>query len=451
MSVTTKRVPRVLIVARDPLSDTQNNGKTLAAFFRGWDRECLAQLYLRTAVPDFTVCDRFFQLHDFDLLRRLCGARDEGGREVRAANVPKLLRRKEELLRGRLLGFCRRHMGPLLRLVKDLVWYLGGFKTRALREFLDDFDPEVVFFQSQNGVGDFALALWIVRERQLPLVMQTTDDFVTPHLFQGPFALIHGLLLRRAYRRAAGRARAIVAISDAMAAEYARRFGGTYVVAMNASAAPPPPAYRPRDGELRLLYTGNLGLGRAAVLARLGACLAKLARAKGLCAELEIYTLVEPNRRELLALTQSRGCVFRGSAGPEELMAARARADVLVHVESFARRHRQATRLSLSTKIPEYLAAGRTILAVGPQEVASIAYLQELEVGPVVTSTDEAKLFAALTELLTGGEARARAALAVARERHDPQKTAALIYELVTACRLGREDFFCQGAARTVS
>ena len=51
--------------------------------------------------------------------------------------------------------------------------------------------------------------------------------------------------------------------------------------------------------------------------------------------------------------------------------------DIPVHVESFDKKSRIATRLSLSTKISEYLSLGKPILAIGPEEIASMRHLQD--------------------------------------------------------------------------
>ena len=52
-------------------------------------------------------------------------------------------------------------------------------------------------------------------------------------------------------------------------------------------------------------------------------------------------------------------------------------ADILLHVESFNEKMKKYTRLSISTKIPEYLASKRLIIAIGPVDIASIEYLKD--------------------------------------------------------------------------
>ena len=52
--------------------------------------------------------------------------------------------------------------------------------------------------------------------------------------------------------------------------------------------------------------------------------------------------------------------------------------DVLVHVESFDAYCKAKTSLSISTKIPEYLSSKRLILAIGPDDIASMEYLKNV-------------------------------------------------------------------------
>jgi hypothetical protein len=95
------------------------------------------------------------------------------------------------------------------------------------------------------------------------------------------------------------------------------------------------------------------------------------------------------------------------------------RADVLVHVESFGAAERRYTRLSVSTKIPQYLWAARPILAYGPGEVASCQYVQSSASGVMVERLD---LKPALQRLATDAGLRARLgrqAWLTARNRHD--------------------------------
>jgi hypothetical protein len=76
-----------------------------------------------------------------------------------------------------------------------------------------------------------------------------------------------------------------------------------------------------------------------------------------------------------------------------------AKADVLVHVESFDYSSRRSTVLSMSTKIPEYLSSGGCIMAIGPKDIASIRYLKETKSAIVVTKFGDDAILAALKKV----------------------------------------------------
>jgi hypothetical protein len=96
--------------------------------------------------------------------------------------------------------------------------------------------------------------------------------------------------------------------------------------------------------------------------------------------------------------------------------------------------NRKLTRLSLSTKIPEYLASGRCIFVAGPPEVGSIRYIQDHEAGMVVTDMDA--LRENLDTLISNPELRwchALNGLRLAHQRHD----ATVVGDLLEAALCG--------------
>ena len=65
------KLPRILIVSVNPLSDTSNNGKTYASFFRGYPSDRIAQLYFHREMPDSPVCSQYFRISDDDIAAAL--------------------------------------------------------------------------------------------------------------------------------------------------------------------------------------------------------------------------------------------------------------------------------------------------------------------------------------------------------------------------------------------
>ena len=123
----------------------------------------------------------------------------------------------------------------------------------------------------------------------------------------------------------------------------------------------------PRGEQVRLVYMGGLAPDRSMGLRAIGEALAALA-GEGLQAKLSIYAPAG----ELAGLKEALNLppVMRTvDAVPyREVQEILGDADILVHAESFDPVYRLWTRYSMSTKIPEYMMAGRCVLAYGPGE-----------------------------------------------------------------------------------
>jgi len=93
---------------------------------------------------------------------------------------------------------------------------------------------------------------------------------------------------------------------------------------------------------------------------------------------LKIYSNTQPTPQLLSKLNIEGSSIFGGALNFNELKKVLNECDIPVHVEAFDRKSIESTRLSISTKIPEYLSLGKPILAIGPQEVASMEYLKNI-------------------------------------------------------------------------
>ncbi len=427
--------PRVLIISHNALSDTQNNGKTLSAFFRPWNRDDLAQLYLTTDVPDFSLCRRFFQITDIDILKRAFFNKRIQGRQVTESDLHKIKAGKNKVTESPVLKLMRKNISPLYRLSRDWLWNIAGCRTSAMMAFVDEFKPQVVFFQSSSGVFAYSLVKWICLSRNIPLIMQTTDDYVSGKFTLDPFFWVQHIRLKCVYKWAVAYSDCIIAIGDRMATEYRSRFGGNYFVAMNSVPDLKLPHYAGRqDKTIKFLYAGNLGLGRWKVLALIAECLKELQEEESLSGELAIYSLVKPDKKEMTFLNNPPFSSFKGALNTDELNREKTFSDILVHVEAFDRTNRHITRLSISTKIPEYLASGRCIFAVGPKNVASMQYITEYDLGIAVMSNKKSAIKQAMKTIMLNHESRAQYAVKgteIAKLRHNADKTAESILQII--------------------
>ena len=127
---------------------------------------------------------------------------------------------------------------------------------------------------------------------------------------------------------------------------------------------------------LKIRFFGNLGLGRWQVLQKIALALSELNEGS-FKAKLEVYSS-SSDSNIINALSIPNACSFMGWTYGAEYLYLLQDADIVVHAESFMPENIKKTWMSVSTKIADYLGAGKCILAVGPSEIASISHLRNV-------------------------------------------------------------------------
>ena len=146
------------------------------------------------------------------------------------------------------------------------------------------------------------------------------------------------------------------------------------------------------SSNLRFVYAGGLHFNRWKSLLILGKVLKEYNEEYKTQHALYIYTQQQLTKEMKKQLSEDNACMYCGGVSSEELKKVYQQADILVHAESFERKCIESTRLSFSTKIPEYLSMGKCVLGIGPKEIASIKYLNNCAICIEDVSTMNAQI-----------------------------------------------------------
>ena len=141
-----------------------------------------------------------------------------------------------------------------------------------------------------------------------------------------------------------------------------------------------------------LTYIGGLHLNR-------WKSLLKIASSIGPDCELRIFS-PETDIVEFADVFRAYPNIRMGSLSLEAVFPEMRRAGILVHVESFDAEAAAYTRLSVSTKIPQYMAARKPILAYGPESLASLRLIRRSGCGIAVNDRHPEDLLEAIRGLL---------------------------------------------------
>jgi glycosyltransferase involved in cell wall biosynthesis len=353
--------PKILIVSGEPLHRQSATGITLCNLFAGWPIADIAQVYSADYAPEAEFGSNTVRLTPRDLAP-FCWWGDPHQSNTAAAS------HGVASIAGRRSARMRRYVSPVLEL---LPYRIPLPQFESLRAFRPD-----LIYSNLASIRIARLATWLARTLDVPLVPHFMDDWLSTYAVPGRSigTQAHAAILNRQVRSIMHDAPLGLSIGQEMADEYGRRFGKPFHPFMNTVDVPDvPDAPRSFTPPVRFVYVGGLHLGRDESLAAVARSIGAVADAGP--SELHIYAPESDGARARAITRIGPHVSFKGSVSPARVPEVLRDADVLVHVESFQPELVQFTRLSVSTKIPQYLAAARPIIAFGPDELASIQYV----------------------------------------------------------------------------
>lgn len=389
-------------------------GKTMRSYFDAMPSGEVAQFYIHSEVPtDNSICRNYFRFTDKDAIKSL-NLMKIYGRIFNEEDVlaDRTTSRTDKGIVGNIYQLGRKR-SALIYTARNLLWKMSCWDTPHLWKWVENFDPDVVFFASGDYGFMYDIARKIAEHVNKPLVVACVDDYYLHNRnsssLLGRFS--HKSFLKTVHKTMA-RADRIFVINEAMKKEYEKLFGKSCCVLHTAASAVKRPEPEFCTGQIS--YLGNLSLGRAEQLACIGRSLKKIG------GYVDVYS-GERNPDFLKDMTEENGIHFHGAVSAEDVLKIMASSMAVIHTESFEPRYQAMTRYSVSTKIADSLMHGPCIIAYGPEEIASIDYLKENQAAYVMSAPSD--LETGLKVILSDEKLREKIvgnARALAAKNHDP-------------------------------
>ena len=359
---------KVLIVSNNVLSTTNNNGKTLLSLFQGINKERIQQLYFSSEVPSISGYS-YFQISDTDVLRYYFNPNKKGrvwDSFSNFTNVGSVNSSKVKIVRNVFTCFAR-----------DLLW-LNSWKSKKIIKWLDEFSPDLVFFVAGDTGFTYNIVNYIIKRYKCNLITYITDDYIMNRKTDSFIGNIRRLFIRRKMVQAIQKSDTYFTISRNMQKAYADITNKNSNIIMNITESLYDSKFAKNDSDcIHIVYAGSLYYGRNKIIRELGKCINKINPCtRKIC--IEVYSNQKPENQVIKELEETGVCKYNGSLNFEELKKIYNVADFLLFVENFDLRYKEKTMYSLSTKISEYLSVGKPILAIGPRDVGSMMYLQDV-------------------------------------------------------------------------
>ena len=354
-----------------------------ATLLERYDSENIASLCIRDEVPDSEVCSRYFVVSENKIIKSILKRKTKTGREVTASAVAgedaDLREHNERYARMKK----KRRYSMLL--ARELIWKVGRWKTPELDAFLDDFKPDVILHSMEGYIHLNRIIEYAIRRTGARVVGYIWDDNFTYKQSERLGYKLYRFFQRGSLKRLAKKTENFFAISPMTKAEADAFFGIDCHLLTKPLNTVPTVRYGEIGEPMQILYTGNLYIGRDRSLLRVIEAVKQLPRGRFF---IDVYTNSQMDEA-FLSQIDGEICRIHPPIPQAEVLEKQREADILLFLEDIDGPDARVARLSFSTKITDYLSAGKCILAVGNPDTAPMQYFRENGAALVCASEEE--------------------------------------------------------------
>lgn len=381
---------RILLITDEEWNDAVYGNNVLTNWFSGFDAE-FAQIYCSPGLPYNNICSRYFQITDMQMVQSLyshkkAGKKIELPKDAHSIEQSKVnAQRKGAYLKLKQLS---RHFHTAMMLIRDGIWRSGRYDTNALKSFVSDFHPDIVFCPRLITPKLMRLEKIVSTMTDAPFVAFTADNEASmEHYSWSPLFWLRAWMIHRAFGKHVKLYKHYFMFSEEQAQNYKDEYN-LPTSCLYKCGNFPETKDKKVNKPIRLIYAGRLYCNRWKTLAAIGKALEEINR-NGDRMVLDIYTADVLTSRQKKTLMGFNYLKVHNPITPAQLTEEYQKADIALHVESFDKANRLATHYSFSTKIIDLMASSCAILAICWERHAGYQYLQKNDAAFCVSSYDD--------------------------------------------------------------
>lgn len=374
------KFPKILIVSSNNLSDYSATNITLRSIFSFWPKSELLIvtttqpkiLFAETVVLDTKI---FRNVREFFL--KIIFKKNEIQADVNV--VPgKILTSNENntSLKSKIYTIGASYSDIIIRykITNELL-----NKTKA-------FSPDYIYTDA-NNIKMIKLVNYLGDFLNVPILIHFMDDWPETRYTGNLFLLIPRLILRKSLKELLKKSKQSICISEKMCRIYEKRYKIQFFPLMNIVDSKilnyNQPVLKKDNNFISIQYFGGLHLNRWKTIKIIDELLND---SEFITYNIKLLIYTNNTNKVKYSGIYTNKVIFKDEVDHKMVIEEMKKSDYLLHIESFDDDILPFIRYSISTKIPEYLASKKPIIAIGPYNSASIEYLHKNGCAYVVTS-----------------------------------------------------------------
>lgn len=380
---------KVLVITYLPWREDNNIGNSYSNIFANTqDKYEFAHIYVRNGMPQNTLAKDYYHISIIKMMKRMLKPNLVVGERMKIEDFSQTERtqfssffKKMKMLRW-----------PVFFLIEELAGLSKSWKTKEFDQFIDDFDPDLIFGTLPDNPLISNLMLYVKNRKNIPLVTYPWDDYYSLHHSNlSPIFWIRKMMQRHYLYKTAQASEFLYVISNLMKDEYELAFKKDCRLMFKGYNFDASKTLEKKKVEytIQLVYMGNIGAGRWKTLALLASAIRDI-NVDGPKMMLNIYTLSPTDDKMKAALNIDGTSRLNLPVPNEKKQKVMDGADILLHVEPFKKSEYQFYRASFSTKLVDYFYSAKCILAIGGM-TASTDYLVRNDAAICITDKSKIK------------------------------------------------------------
>lgn len=424
---------KILLITDEEWNDIVMGNNVLTNWFSGYDAE-FAQIYCSPGLPYNTICHRYFQVSDLQMVRSLYTSQ-RAGRVIKKPTERKEIENSKQNVKRQgyylILKSISLYINTPMLMLRDAIWKLGRYDIEGLRQFITEFNPDIVFCPRFFTPKLMRLESLVSTMTNAPFVAFTADNEASLNCYSwSPLFWLRRLAIHMAFKKHVGLYKHYFTFSEEQTQEYHCEYGLPTSTLYKCGFFQQSFKTKRVNVPIRMVYAGRLYCNRWKTLAVISKALDKLNTSE-VKIVLEVYTAEALTAKQRKVLGGLKYLNVHAAITPAQLVEEYKKADIALHVESFDKSYRAATRYSFSTKIIDLMASTCAIMAVCWEKHAGYQYLKKYDAAFCVSDySDILPMLERISSETTLVQEYARKAWECGKENHNRKKIQGQISEV---------------------